>query len=215
MNTVYRDRHHAGETLAGEIAARGYTDIVLLAVPRGGIVVAAPVARRLGVPLGVLVTRKLGHPANPEVAIGAVMADGTAVLDHDLIRATGVTDEYLDRAIAREHAEIGRRMTAYTGSSAPPAVAGRTALVVDDGIATGYTIRAAIAWLKTLGPARVVVAVPVAPPDTVAALAGEVDEVICSLQPENFMAVGMHYREFPQNTDDEILAILKETNAEK
>jgi putative phosphoribosyl transferase len=209
---MYHDRRHAGETLAAELAARRYQNVSLFAVPRGGVVVAAPVAERLGVRLDILVTRKIGHPANPEVAIGAVMADGTAVLDEELIRAYAVPREYLDRAIAREFAEIERRMIAYTGSAATPGVAGRTAVLVDDGIATGYTIRAAIAWLKTLSPAGIVVAVPVAPPETVAALAGDVDAVICPLQPAGFMAVGQHYHDFAQTSDEEVLALLRAVN---
>lgn len=209
---MYDNRRQAGETLAAELAARRLENVSLFAVPRGGIVVAAPVAVKLGVPLGILVTRKIGHPANPEVAIGAVMGDGTAVLDEELIRAYAIPQEYLDRIIAREYAEIKRRLIAYTGSDAPPVVAGRTAVIVDDGIATGYTIRAAITWLKTLNPAKIVVAVPVAPPDTVAEIAGDVDEIICPLRPSFFMAVGQHYRDFGQTSDEEVLAILKEIN---
>lgn len=210
---MYQDRIEAGRVLADRLAERGYERIDILAVPRGGIVVAAPVAERLGVGIGVLVTRKIGHPVNPEVAIGAVMPDGSAVLDEALIRTHGVERRYLGRAIAGEFAEIKRRMAAYTGTDKPPPVAGRTAVVIDDGIATGYTIRAAVGWLKTLAPARIVVAVPVAPPETVAELAAEIDEVICPLQPVPFLAVGLHYREFPQNSDKEVLAILKEINA--
>jgi predicted phosphoribosyltransferase len=209
---MYHDRRQAGETLAAALAARNYQNVTLFAVPRGGVVVAAPVAARLGVALGILVTRKIGHPANPELAVGAVMGDGTAVLDEELIRAYAIPQEYLDRVIAREFAEIKRRLIVYTGSDTPPAVAGRTAVIIDDGIATGYTIRAAITWLKTLGPARIVVAVPVAPPDTVAAIAGDVDEIICPLQPALFMAVGQHYRDFGQTSDEEVLAILREIN---
>jgi len=209
---MYHDRRQAGETLAAALAARNYQNVPLFAVPRGGVVVAAPVAARLGVALGILVTRKIGHPANPELAVGAVMGDGTAVLDEELIRAYAIPQEYLDRVIAREFAEIKRRLIVYTGSDTPPAVAGRTAVIIDDGIATGYTIRAAITWLKTLGPARIVVAVPVAPPDTVAAIAGDVDEIICPLQPALFMAVGQHYRDFGQTSDEEVLAILREIN---
>lgn len=210
---MYANRSQAGTVLAGLLAARGYDKVVILAVPRGGIVVAEPVARRLGARLEVLVTRKVGHPANPEVAVGAVMADGTAVLDRRIIQAHAIDQEYLDEAVAREAAEVRRRMVAYSGSDNPPAVAGRTALVIDDGIATGYTIRAAISWLKTLAPAKIVIAVPVAPPETVTELAGSVDEVICPLQPADFMAVGMHYHAFDQNTDEEVLAILRAVNA--
>jgi Predicted phosphoribosyltransferases len=209
---MYQNRRQAGEILAAVLAERRYENISLFAVPRGGIVVAAPVAERLGVPVGILVPRKIGHPANPEVAIGAVMTDGTAVLDEEIIRVYAIPQEYVDRAIAREFAEIKRRLIAYTGSDASPVIAGRTAVIVDDGIATGYTIRAAITWLKTLAPARIVVAVPVAPPETVAEIGGDVDEIICPLQPDAFLAVGGYYHEFGQNTDEEVRAILEQTN---
>jgi putative phosphoribosyl transferase len=209
---MFANRNQAGEVLAELLAVRGYDDVVILAVPRGGIIVAAPIAKRLGTRIEVLVTRKVGHPANPEVAIGAVMADGTAVLDRRLIRAHGVDQSYLDEAVAREAAEVRRRMVAYSGTDKPPPVAGRTAIVIDDGIATGYTLRAAIGWLRTLAPAKIVVAVPVAPPETVTEFTASVDEVICPLQPANFMAVGLHYRDFGQNTDEEVLAALREVN---
>lgn len=209
---MYRDRQDAGQTLAEELHSRKYANVSLLAVPRGGIVVAAPIARRLGTGLGVLVTRKIGHPANPEVAIGAVMADGSAVLDHGLIERFAIPQEYLQRTIAAEFAEVRRRMVLYSGSDAPPAVAGKTAVIVDDGIATGYTIRAAIKWLKTLGPAQIVIAVPVAPPEVVAELAEQIDEIICPLQPAQLMAVGMYYHDFPQNSDEEVISILQTIN---
>lgn len=209
---MYQDRSEAGRIIAQSIADRGFQAVSLLSVPRGGVVVAAPVARELGARLGVLVTRKIGHPANPEVAVGAVMADGTAVLDDKLIDTYAISPEYLKQAIAREHLEIKRRMLVYTGSDKPLAVAGKTAIIVDDGIATGYTVRAAVKWIKTLGPAAVIIAVPVTPPDTVAELACEVDEIICPLQPAMFMAVGMYYRDFPQTTDAEVLTILKAVN---
>jgi len=209
---MYQDRQAAGEVLAAKLAARPFGPLAILAVPRGGIVVAAPIARRLNTRLGVLVTRKIGHPANPEVAVGAVMADGSAILDQALINRTGVSQDYLQQAITAEYAELKRRLVLYTGSEQPAPVAGKTAVIVDDGIATGYTVRAAITWLKTLHPAKIVLAVPVAPPETLAELAGEVDEIICPLQPESLMAVGMYYQEFPQNTDKEVLAILKEIN---
>lgn len=210
---MYANRSQAGEVLADLAAARGYEDVTILAVPRGGIFVAAPVARRLGVRLEVLVTRKVGHPANPEVAIGAVMADGTAVLDRRIIQAHGIDQEYLDETIAREAVEVRRRMVAYSGTEKPPPVAGRTAIVIDDGIATGYTLRGAITWLKTLSPAKIVIAVPVAPPDTVQEIAAGVTEVICPLQPADFMAVGMHYQDFDQNSDEEVLSVLRAVNA--
>ncbi|HMM22631.1 MAG TPA: phosphoribosyltransferase family protein [Selenomonadales bacterium] len=209
---MYEDRLEAGQVLAELLAARHYPTISLLAVPRGGIMIAAPIARRLGVRLEVLVTRKISHPANPEVAVGAVMADGSAILDDGLIATYAIPRSYLEQAIAREYLEIQRRMTVYAGSDVPPVVQGRTAIVVDDGIATGYTVQAAVKWLKKLAPERIIVAVPVAPPDTVAELAREVDEMICPLTPEQFMAVGLYYRNFAQNTDDEVLSVLRQVN---
>jgi predicted phosphoribosyltransferase len=209
---LYIDREDAGQQLAEKLQARNYSNVSILAVPRGGIVVAVPIARRLDVGMEVLVTRKIGHPANSEVAIGAVMADGSAVLDNFLIERFAISQEYLQRVIAAEYAEIRRRIVAYSGTDAPPAVAGKTAIIVDDGIATGYTIRAAVKWLNALNPAKTVIAVPVAPPDVVAELANEVDEIICPLQPEQFMAVGMHYRDFPQNSDQEVISILQAIN---
>jgi predicted phosphoribosyltransferase len=209
---MYKNRLAAGQILADQLAARQLGDVCLLAVPRGGVVVAAPVAARLNVPLDVLVSRKIGHPANPEVAIGAVMPDGSAVLDEELISRSHVAPQYVERAVSQESAEISRRLIAYTGSDAPPAVTGKTAIVIDDGIATGYTIRAAVKWLRTLQPAAIIVAVPVAPPEAVAELARTVDEVLCPLQPAWFMAVGAHYQDFSQNSDEEVVDILKEIN---
>lgn len=205
---MYRDRKAAGETLAAFLEKLSLADPVLLAIPRGGVVVAAPIAKHLNVPIHVLVTRKIGHPHNDEVAIGAVMPDGSAVLDSALIAAHGIDQAYIKHATARAHAEIERRLKTYTGTAAPPAVFGRAAVIVDDGIATGYTIRAAIRWLKSLGPARLVVAVPVAPPDVASELGEMVDDFICPFVPEDFMAVGMYFENFAQTTDADVMALL-------
>jgi putative phosphoribosyl transferase len=209
---MYQDRLAAGTILAEKLADRFFGPLAILAVPRGGIVVAAPIARRLHTRLGILVTRKIGHPANPEVAIGAVMADGSAVLDHDLIERSAISREFLRQAIAAGYGELKRRLLLYTGSEVPAPVAGKTAVIVDDGIATGYTVRAAITWLKTLHPAKIVLAVPVAPPEIIAELIRDVDEIICPLQPAFLTAVGRYYQEFPQNTDAQVLALLEECN---
>ena len=209
---MYQNRQAAGEMLAETLAARRFEGAMVLAIPRGGIVVAAPIARRLGVRLDVLVTRKIGHPANSEVAIGAVMPDGSAILDEEQIARYAISEQYLRQAIAEEYAEARRRMALYTGSKEPPAVAGRTVVVVDDGIATGYTIKAALTWLKSMNPAKIIIAVPVAPPEMVNELLRSADEVICPLQPPFFRAVGAHYQEFPQNSDSEVLAILAAVN---
>lgn len=207
---MYANRWAAGEVLAAKLATCGLEEVCVLGIPRGGLVTAAPIARQFQTRLEVLVTRKIGHPANSELAIGAVMPDGSAVLDRDAVRNFRISQEYLQRTIAAQYAELRRRLLLYTGTEAPPAVAGKTAIVVDDGIATGYTMKAAITWLKTLGPARIVVAVPVAPPETIEELAGQVELVVCPLQPAFFQAVGMHYEDFSQTTDEEAIALLRE-----
>jgi len=207
---MYQDRVDAGRQLAVRLAAHHYGESIVLAIPRGGVVVAAPVARRLNTRLEVLVTRKIGHPSNPEVAVGAVMPDGSTVID--VTAKSILNEEYLAVIAAKEYEEIKRRMLAYQGSSRAPEVAGRTAIIVDDGIATGYTIRAAVKWLRTLKPGRIVIAVPVAPVELVAQLASQVDDVICPSQPKQFRAVGMYYRDFNQTGDGEVIELLSEIN---
>lgn len=197
--------------LAEQLAGHHLESVCVLGIPRGGIVTAAPIARRFKTKLEVLVTRKIGHPSNPEYAIGAVMPDGQAVLDQTTIRLSNVSKEYLEETIAAQYAELKRRLLRYTGQVTPPEVTGKTAILVDDGIATGYTMKAAIQWLKTLKPAKIIVAVPVAPPETIEELRRLVDIVICPLQPESFLAVGVHYAEFPQTSDEEAIALLQKS----
>lgn len=197
--------------LAEQLAGHHLESICVLGIPRGGIVTAAPIARRFKTKLEVLVTRKIGHPSNPEYAIGAVMPDGQAVLDQTTIRLSNVSKEYLEETIAAQYAELKRRLRRYTGQVTPPEVTGKTAILVDDGIATGYTMKAAIQWLKTLKPTKIIVAVPVAPPETIEELRRLVDMVICPLQPESFLAVGVHYAEFPQTSDEEAISLLQES----
>ena len=208
---MYQNRWEAGEKLAEQLAGHPLESVCVLGIPRGGIVTAAPIARRFKTRLEVLVTRKIGHPSNPEFAIGAVMPDGQAVLDKTTIRLSHVSKEYLEETIATQYAELKRRLLHYTGQTTPPEVTGKTAILVDDGIATGYTMKAAIQWLKTLKPAKIIVAVPVAPPETIEELRRLVDMVICPLQPESFLAVGVHYAEFPQTSDEEAIALLQES----
>jgi len=207
---MYQNRWEAGELLAQRLGEYHFQSVCVLGIPRGGIVVAAPIARFFKTKLGVLVTRKVGHPFNDELAIGAVMPDGSAVLDTLTIQTHHISKDYLERTIATQHAELRRRMKLYTGSEMPPDVKGKTVIVVDDGIATGYTMKAAVTWLKTLEPEKIIVAVPVAPPETITELAKSVDMVVCPQQPPDFMAVGMHYREFPQTTDAEAIELLHE-----
>ena len=205
---MFKDRIAAGQILAEKLDYLRGEDICILAVPRGGIVIAEPIARQLDSDIHVLVTRKIGHPANPEVAIGAVMPDGSGIWDSQVIEQLGISKSDFDRWVAEEYLEVQRRQVLYTGSTQPPYITGKTAIVVDDGIATGYTIRAAIRWIKREKPFKIIVAIPVAPSDVVAELAREVDDIICLLQPEPFWAVGMHYQEFPQTTDEEVAEIL-------
>lgn len=207
---MFNNRTHAGDILTRELSAITLDNPCLLAVPRGGVVVAAPISRELGVPIGVLITRKLGHPLNPEVAIGAVMPDGSAVYDSQNITRLGLSEAELNKLIEQEYHEIKRRLVTYTGTETPPDVSNRTVLLIDDGIATGYTLYAAVKWLKTLKPAKIVIAVPIAPPEVVASLSAQIDKVICPLQPPDFMAVGMYYYDFSQTTDDEVIRILRE-----
>ncbi|MEG6584352.1 phosphoribosyltransferase [Dendrosporobacter sp. 1207_IL3150] len=206
---MFKNRLEAGEILAEIIKERSLSEPYLLAVPRGGVVVAVPIAQKLGVGLGVLIARKIGHPLNPEVAIGAVMPDGSAVYDPKQLSSLGVGESQIKAMIKHELNEIQRRLIEYTGNSALPNIQGKTVVIVDDGIATGYTIKAAIQWLKTLNPGKITIAVPVAPPEVISELDEYDVEVICPVQPEMFMAVGMYYEDFSQTEDDEVIKYLK------
>ncbi len=207
---MYRNRWEAGEQLGEALRNLKLKDPMLLAVPRGGLVVAEPVAKALNKGLGVLVTRKIGHPLNPEVAVGAIMPDGDVIMGSEL-DVPGRWD--MQPVIEQERREMRRRMKEFTGSEMPPEVKGRTVVVIDDGIATGYTLRAAIKWLKAREAGFVVIAVPVGPPDTIRALAREADRVVCLSQPEPFYAVGQFYQDFGQVEDDEVIEILQRVNA--
>jgi putative phosphoribosyl transferase len=206
---MFRDRQEAGERLAAAVATVVDGPSVVLAIPRGGVVVGAPVARALRAPLDVVVPRKVGAPHNPELGLGAV-APGVRVLDRRLIAYLEVDEAYLDRAIAREEREIERRTAAYRQGLPPLDLHGRTAVVVDDGVATGGTAIAAIRWAAAEGAASVVFAAPVAPPDTVVRLQVECDHVVIPLTPDRFSAVGEWYDRFDQVGDDEVCAVLAE-----
>jgi len=212
---MYPDRWTAGTVLAKLLVKQNVSTPLVFAVPRGGIIVAAPIIKRLGAGLEILVTRKIGHPYNPEVAIGAVMPDGSAILDVALIEVLNIQAEYIEHAIDKELEELRRRIKLYSCSSKSLPVADKTVIIVDDGIATGYTMRAAITWLKTLHPKKIMVAVPVAPQDIIRMFAEIVDDIICPLQPLNFEAVGKYYEEFPQNTDEEVLSVLEKIDQDR
>jgi putative phosphoribosyl transferase len=208
---IFEDRRDAGRKLAGALSKYRGSDAIVLAVPRGGVVVGYEVAKALDLPLDVVVPRKLGAPDEPELAIGAVSAwgDHEAIIDANTIRVLRVTQEYIDREIAAQLAEISRRLEEYRGDAQPPQVAGRTVIVVDDGIATGYTMRAALAALRRMNPSKLVLAVPVAPPDAAQALSGMVDEFYALTTPTPFLAVGHWYHDFRQTMDEEVVELLE------
>ena len=204
---VFRDRDDAGKRLAAAVAERVMGPALVLGIPRGGVVVAAPVAAALGVRLDVVVPRKLRAPMNPELAIGAV-APGVQVLDERLVRLLRVDEGYVHDEVARAEAEIGRRTATYRGDRPPLDLAGRTAVVVDDGVATGATAIAALRWARACGAARVVFAAPVGPPDAFARLGDECDEVLLLETPAGFGAVGEWYERFGQVSDDQVRSAL-------
>jgi putative phosphoribosyl transferase len=201
----FRDRLQAGRALGAALRAyRGRNDVLVLALPRGGVPVACEVADFLGSPVDLMIVRKLGTPGQEELAMGAIASGGVRVMNRDVIEALQIPDGAVSEVERRERQEIERREHAYRGKRPRPAVAGQCVILVDDGVATGATMRAAIAALRQQQPARVVVAVPVAPPDTVDVLRSEADEVVCLAMPEPFRAIGCWYVEFPQLSDEEV-----------
>jgi putative phosphoribosyl transferase len=206
---MFSNRSEAGRLLARRVQAMGLADPVVLALPRGGVPVAVEVARALGAPLDLLLVRKIGAPQQPELAVGAVSEGGELFVDRRLMDLTGATDEYMARQTQQQLAEIARRRAAYLGGRAPLRLAGRTAVVVDDGIATGATVHAALQALRRRRPASVVLAVPVASREAAAALSADVDELVCLAQPALFRAVGEHYADFDQVSDDEVEQLMR------
>ncbi len=204
---ILADRVEAGERVAQALADRATDDAVVLAIPRGGVVVGEVVARALGAALDVVVPRKIGAPGNPELGIGAV-APGVRVLDPRMIAMLHVSDAYLEREIAAQEAEIARREHAYREGRPAADVRGRVAIVTDDGVATGGTAAAALRWARSRGAARVILAVPVAPVASLVRLHAEADEVVVLETPHPFYAVGEWYRDFDQTSDAEVVALL-------
>jgi len=205
----FRDRAEAGRLL-GERLRRfaGRPDVVVLALPRGGVPVGAEVARSLQAPLDVFVVRKLGVPGHEELALGAIAPGGVRVLNRELIDALDLSPEWLEAIDARERRELERRERSYRGTLPPPRLGGRTVIIVDDGLATGSTMTAAIEAIRSSEPAAVIVAVPVADPDVCEALGAAADEVVCLLAPHPLGAVGFYYADFSQTTDAEVRELL-------
>jgi putative phosphoribosyl transferase len=212
----FADRAQAGRVLAECLAAfAGRPDVIVLALPRGGVVVGFEVARALRAPLDVEVARKLGVPGHAELAMGAIASGGARVLSSAVIHMLGISAAQIEAVTAREQAELERRERAYRGERPAPLVRGRTVLLVDDGLATGATMRAAVRSLRERRPARIVVAVPVGAPETCAELRTEADEVICAHSPEPFEAVGSWYDDFSQTGDDEVRELLARAARER
>lgn len=208
---VFRDRRDAGRTLAGLLQHyRDRSDVVVLGLPRGGVPVAYEVARALGAPLDVFVVRKLGVPRRPELAMGAIASGGVVVVNDDVVRGLGIGPEVVERAAEREGRELLRREEAYRDGRPLPELAGKTAVLVDDGLATGSSMRAAIVALREHRPGRIVVAVPAAPRATCRELEAVVDEVVCASTPSPFVAVGASYWDFSQTMDDEVRELLRD-----
>ena len=205
---MFRDREDAGDALAERLAAYQGKNVLVLGIPRGGVVVAAQLARRLDAELDVIVARKLGSPVSAELAIGAVTANGGLFLNEDILRELGVSDAYVEVVTAAQRAEARRREEKFRRSRLPPTIAGRTVILVDDGLATGATMRAAVRSLQQASPGRLIAAVPVGAQEACAALRQEVDELVCLHEPAFFGAVGAFYRDFRPTEDAEVERLL-------
>jgi putative phosphoribosyl transferase len=204
----YADRTEAGQALAKRLQHyRGNPDVIVLALPRGGVPVASEVARALSAPLDVFIVRKLGVPGHEEYAMGAIASGGVRVMNPD-VAGLRISESAIQAVVEREQRELERRERLYRGDRPPVDLAGRIAILIDDGLATGSTMRAAATAVRQHGPSRIVVAVPVAAAETCDEFRREVDEVICAITPEPFRAVGLWYEDFDQTTDDEVHALL-------
>jgi putative phosphoribosyl transferase len=209
---IFLNRTDAGRKLAGRLAAyANRADVIVLALPRGGVPVAFEVARALHAPLDVFLSRKLGVPGQEELAFGALASGGVRVLDQDLIRQVGISPEEVARVTKKAKKELERRESVYRAGRPPLRVEGLTALLVDDGIATGSSIRAGAKALREMKPARIVIAVPVAPASTCKRLRDEVDELVCLHMPEMFFAIGQFYEDFSQLSDEEVIDFLRQS----
>jgi putative phosphoribosyl transferase len=206
----FKNRKVAGQKLAASLEKyKGAPKTIAIGLPRGGVIVAAEVAKALHIPLDIIVPRKIGAPYNEELAIGALAGD-VVWIDEAAAKEAAATPTYIEKTVAKEKREAERRLALYRKNKPPQNFSGCTVILIDDGIATGSTMRASIAWMKKSNVHRIVIAVPVAPPDTLAALDAEVDESVCLYSPESFMAVGQFYENFPQTQDSEVINLLSE-----
>ena len=212
---VFQDRRQAGRFLAEAVRERGFEDPVVLGLPRGGVPVAFEVAQALDAPLDVLVARKIGAPANPELAIGAIAEGGVHVLNHEIIAGLLVSHEELEQAIARAEDELSVRVARYRRGAEPLAVADRTVVVVDDGLATGATARAALRAVRARRPRQAILAVPVGARDSVESLAAEADEVVCAVVPDHLWAIGYWYLDFGPTSDAEVAELLRRAGGDR
>jgi predicted phosphoribosyltransferase len=217
MDAPFADRREAGRLLGEALAARASIGdgTIVLALPRGGVPVGFEVAAALDAPLAVFVVRKLGVPWHPELAMGALASGGIRYVDESLMRQLGVSQAQLETVVAREAAELSRREALYHAGAPLPPLQGRPVVLVDDGLATGATMKAAVRAVRAQSPRRTIVAVPVGAPDTCAALREEADEVVCLRTPSDFRAVGLWYAHFDQTTDAEVRSLLEEAAARR
>jgi putative phosphoribosyl transferase len=209
MARPFRDRTDAGQQLASQLTAyANRPDVLVLALPRGGVPVAYEVAQALNAPLDVFLVRKLGLPGQEELAMGAIATGGVTVLNSEVVDTLRIPDDMIDQVAAQEQRELERRERLYRGDRPPPDVRGKTVILVDDGLATGATMYAAAAALREQEPDRIVIAVPTAAPETCDAFRDSVDEIVCAITPDPFYAVGLWYEDFSQTTDDEVRELL-------
>jgi putative phosphoribosyl transferase len=210
MTIRFRDRRLAGQQLATRLSTyANRSDVLVIGLPRGGVPVAAEVAKALHAPLDICLVRKLGVPGHQELAMGAIASGGVRVLNDDVLAWLGISDKAIDEVAARELRELQRRDRTYRGDRPPPVLRDRTIILVDDGLATGSTMRAAIAAIRQQSPQRIVVAVPVGAPDTCDAIRGEVDEAVCLMTQDPLYAIGLWYENFTQTTDEEVCKLLE------
>jgi putative phosphoribosyl transferase len=211
----FADRVEAGKQLASALADFSRKNAIILAIPRGGVIIGYEIAKALNIPLDVIIPHKIGAPNNPELAIGAVTEDGTKILDTNLISYMGVRKEYIEVETERQEHEIERRLRLYRQNEPYPNLENRDVIIVDNGIATGSTMKAALASVKNRGARTVTVAIPVGPPSTIKELKKQADRVTCLYTPEYFSAIGEFYADFSQTTDEEVITLLKQTRPKK